>query len=430
MKNLLITVWIIVSVFLLSSVGFRNALAEPMGTNIEVSTPTDEYGVDNGLCSLREAIVASNTDAAFGGCPAGSGRDTIYVPADTYYLTLSGSDNISEVGDLDIFDDVEIYGDGVNATFINGSDIDRIFDIQFIDTFPPTEIDVEIWGLTVENGQVLGSGSGGGGILIIGESNSLNLHDCTVRNNQIPNGIGGGVASSRATLLVTNCTIRDNFANNGGGIYTDGAADIYQSLISENFGDNDGGGIDSGKGDPDDPGVLTLIDVTISGNTSDTGSAIFTDSVVNITNSTIVVNSGSGDGVANNGTINVKNTIIAFNGALGAENCGGTGGIINSNGYNMENVESCGFSSIGDQPNTNPDLDVDGLQDNGGPTKTYALQYGSPAIDSADNVDCPPVDQRGFTRPVDGDQDHVAICDIGAYEANALVFLYFPSMFK
>jgi hypothetical protein len=51
-----------------------------------------------------------------------------------------------------------------------------------------------------------------------------------------------------------------------------------------------------------------------------------------------------------------------------------------------------------------------GLQDNGGPTKTVALQSGSPAIDAAVAANCPPTDQRGVSRP------QGAGCDIGAFE--------------
>jgi hypothetical protein len=60
--------------------------------------------------------------------------------------------------------------------------------------------------------------------------------------------------------------------------------------------------------------------------------------------------------------------------------------------------------------NQDPLLDPAGLQDNGGPTQTIALQPGSPAIDAA--VACPPpaTDQRGVARP------QGAACDIGAFE--------------
>jgi hypothetical protein len=46
---------------------------------------------------------------------------------------------------------------------------------------------------------------------------------------------------------------------------------------------------------------------------------------------------------------------------------------------------------------------------------------GSPAID-AGSLDCPPParDQRGYGRPVDGDSDDQAICDIGAFEFGAV----------
>ncbi|HKD68655.1 MAG TPA: choice-of-anchor Q domain-containing protein, partial [Candidatus Binataceae bacterium] len=92
------------------------------------------------------------------------------------------------------------------------------------------------------------------------------------------------------------------------------------------------------------------------------------------------------------------------------------GAIITDNGHNILGVD--------------PLLDPTGLQDNGGPTETVALQQGSPAIGAGDNVICqapPPgglggVDQRGFPRSRPGDP----ICDIGAFEFVNLTVL--PTM--
>jgi hypothetical protein len=48
------------------------------------------------------------------------------------------------------------------------------------------------------------------------------------------------------------------------------------------------------------------------------------------------------------------------------------------------------------------------IGDNGGPTRTEALQAGSPAIDAGNPATCAPIDQRGVARD--------SKCDIGAYE--------------
>ena len=83
---------------------------------------------------------------------------------------------------------------------------------------------------------------------------------------------------------------------------------------------------------------------------------------------------------------------------------------------------TCGFTGTGSLSNADPKLGP--LADNGGPTLTMALQSGSAAIDAGSNAiaAAPPVnnvDQRGITRPIDGNSDSIAVSDIGAYEAPA-----------
>ncbi len=52
---------------------------------------------------------------------------------------------------------------------------------------------------------------------------------------------------------------------------------------------------------------------------------------------------------------------------------------------------------------------------NGGRTRTRALVLGSPAIDFGPAA-CEATDQRGQSRPFDGDGDGEARCDAGAFE--------------
>ncbi len=58
------------------------------------------------------------------------------------------------------------------------------------------------------------------------------------------------------------------------------------------------------------------------------------------------------------------------------------------------------------------------LANNGGFTRTHALPTGSSAIDTVFDGTCPPpsIDQRGVTRPRDGNGDGGPACDTGAFE--------------
>ena len=57
-----------------------------------------------------------------------------------------------------------------------------------------------------------------------------------------------------------------------------------------------------------------------------------------------------------------------------------------------------------------------GLQNNGGSTDTQVPLAGSPAIDQNDNAVCPPINQRGWRRPIGLN------CDIGAVEVGPYAY--------
>ncbi len=111
----------------------------------------------------------------------------------------------------------------------------------------------------------------------------------------------------------------------------------------------------------------------------------------------------------NSGQVHLTSTIVANNGSGG--DCAGH---VVSNGYNLDSDTTCFLTQPSDLPGRDPLLAP--LQNNGGTTPTLGLLNGSPAIDSGSPADCPPVDERYYLRPTDGNGDGIAACDIGAYE--------------
>lgn len=166
--------------------------------------------------------------------------------------------------------------------------------------------------------------------------------------------------------------------------------------------------------------ILTLQFLTLVDGAAPGGGAILNSGTLTVTNSTFDNNSGGGgDAVLNEGpTASLKGTILA---ASTVGNCLGT---ITDAGYNLSDDDSCTFSATGSQNHvSNIDL-ASGLANNGGPTETIALLFGSAAIDQIPIASCTDAsgkqlttDQRGALRPDAGEVS----CDIGAYESGAVI---------
>ena len=357
---------------------------------IQVTTTADTVA-DDGSCSLREAVIAANTDTASGAtageCAAGSGADTILLPAGLYKLTIGGQgEDASEAGDLDVTGgSLTITGAGAQTTTIDANRVDRA--IEVIDA----AITLTVSGITIRNGQTTDTGGG------IQNAGTLVLDACSVTGNS-PDFDGGGIANS-GTLAITNSTISSNTSGgDGAGIESSaGTVNLRNCTISGNFADGDGGGLSMSGG------TMTLSNVTIASNTADFG---------------------DGGGVSRTGgTLNANNSIIAGNTDTDGEapDCNGT---LVSQGYNIiQKTLLCDITGIttGNKTGQNPQLEL--LQDNGGPTDTRALPASSVAIDAGNPAapgsggsTCQATDQRGQSRPLDGNGDGSATCDIGAFE--------------
>ena len=327
-----------------------------------------------GLTSAVAITVTNNNDSG-----PGSLRQAISdaSPGDTidFDSSLNGQTITLTSGELLIDKDLTIAGLGTNLLTISGNHASRVFHMT-------GDLDVTISGLTIANG--FSPGAGGG--IFGGSGGSLTIVNSTLSGNS-SDSVGGGIYNFNGHATITNSSLRSNLALNGGGIFNDGGSLIIaNSTLNDNLADiGNGGGIFN-------RGWLTITNSTLSGNAAAAGGGIFNrDSPLTIiTNTTLSGNSanppfGDGGAIFNvQSPLEIGNTILKA-GARGQNIVNAGAFAVTSHGYNISSDPGGGIlTGPGDHINTDPQLVSSVPEDNGGPTFTFALMPGSPAIDAGD----------------------------------------------
>ena len=316
-------------------------------------------------------------------------------------------------------------------------------------------------GVTINFSSFLGSFS-----VFTVTANTLTLLDLTIQGGNGPSGQDGTGASGKAgglqvnggAAVVRGCTFYGNYGGNGGAS-PDGAAggaggagaaqasggtlELTNCTFSGNSGASGGNG---GRGRVGSPSG--------AGGSGGAGAVQAHGGTVQVRNCTFKDNGGGSGGSGGSGGIDINSGMVIPNGPDGAQGAGALGvvsgsattggslyatnyspnsnsnlvqasGTLTSQGFNLSTDSGGGFlNDATDQTGvTDPGLDSV-LRNNGGPTSTFALFVGSPAIEKGKDLSGTGEDQRGEGRPFNdpgiapapgGDNS-----DIGAYEVRTL----------
>ncbi len=236
---------------------------------------------------------------------------------------------------------------------------------------------------------------------------------------------GGGIAEAEDSSTIMDCTFSDNMATHGGGICNIvSTATISNSAFSQNIGICGGGMYNLESS-------LTITNCTFSQNQTFDYSNYYDYSgqgggVLNVeSNTTTITNctfSGNSAEQSGRGMHNISSSLVATNCIFWGEDS--TTGQVT--GPAIISYSITDFPGTG---NTNADPRLGLLADNGGPTQTHALLYGSSALNTGlalgtyviagttvagTTVVIPVDDQRGVIRPQLGG------VDIGAVEMETM----------
>jgi predicted outer membrane repeat protein len=215
----------------------QTATALPAGL-IQVDTLEQEVYpfIENGKCSLGEAIFAANAGKPKDSCAAGvPGESVIELMPGEYRFTqrdrtppqAEWATSVVKVGDAlpPIINALTIRGNGATLVRVEGAEPFRFFEIMF---------------------------------------GPFTLENITLQNGDVGEDWGGAIYSFNGSIMLDRVRFVNNHADNGGGVYfTFGGLTVRDSEFTENTADFAGGGIyfDSAK--------ATVVNTTFTGNVAE-----------------------------------------------------------------------------------------------------------------------------------------------------------------
>jgi hypothetical protein len=393
----------------------------------------EAIGLDNGSC-WRNAFV--DLQDALGAAASGN---EIWMAEGTY---LPSATNVREVSFL-MKNDVDIFGGfaGVetargqrdwvqNPTTLSGDlgvvgdNSDNSYHVIYNSSITST---ARLDGFTITAGNANGLDYPyylGGGMLNYYSSPTLTNVTFSSNNSAYS---GGGMYNDYSSPTMTNVTFSANTAGSYGG---GGMSNFYYSspnlanvAFFNNTSDYAGGGMfNYYYSSP------TLTNITFSSNSSVFGGGLSNESSSNPTlmNVTFFNNSAYSGGAVD--VYDNSNPILI--------NCILWGNVPDQFNFDYESTPVVTYSLIqggyAGEGNISANPILGPLANNGGFTLTHFLGLGSPAIDSGSPTTCPATDQRGVTRPLDGNEDGTPRCDMGAYEyqPGSLFFHFLPLLVR
>lgn len=232
---------------------------------------------------------------------------------------------------------------------------------------------------------------------------NLTVNDCLFQGNTSTN-FAAGIYGEGANLTIRRTTFRGNQSGGRGAAINafGGSVTIAESLFSQNTSQGGGAAIWV----TGDVAGRTVTNTTFNNNGAPSfGGAVLSGATIASTltfrNCTFSGNTSQHGTIS--GPAQAFNTIFVDSSSPSSAICQITGA------SNLQwPIARCPAVPV-----ANPMLLP--LANNGGPTLTMALPVNSPAVDGA-LASAPTIDQRGVTRPLDGNGDGVVRADLGAYE--------------